>query len=281
MPVNLNFIVKKGNHSAPSSILQTTQNFKLQGIKYIKKQDKSQGANTYMQLLRSKIDEIATLRSAGATQIEIAKQLGVSRYFIQKFFRDYLPDAIPKNRKFIKAVKTFFLSNNAKEKNKAFEVVDKVLQKIAKEQSKLNKNEPYEDLLQNLRLSFINTANRNAKNKNFDFYGYVNRLKQKSLKVKSEKQVQVPLSTIENDGKYIAKTDANINEFEDQNYKFHQIHNSGLTRRECMLAELLTFQNRTLNELEEHFWLTSEHIKNIINNKISPKMEQFKDQPKY
>ena len=57
MPVNLNFIVKKGNHSAPSSILQTTQNFKLQGIKYIKKQDKSQGANTYMQLLHSKIDE--------------------------------------------------------------------------------------------------------------------------------------------------------------------------------------------------------------------------------
>ena len=277
MPVD--FIAKKGSQLAQSSILKSTQhfNFNTQGIKYIPKQPTSDVGETSVQQLH----KIASMRKAGATQVEIAERLGIGRATIQRVLKTHLSGVIPEDKKFLKGVKAYFSAKTPEGKNKAFNAVDPFLQKIAKEKYEMQKNCSYDDCLQDLRLNFVNVTNKNAKNPNLKISKFLYEFKQNALKptVAPEKPIRIQLSELEKDGSPIAKTDLGIKEFENNDYKFEQIQNSGLSDRERVIANSLT-KNKTLEEIGDSLWLTKERVRQIIVDKIVPKMETFKDLPK-
>lgn len=145
----------------------------------------------------------------------------------------------------------------------------------------MQKNCSYDDCLQDLRLNFVNVTNKNAKNPNLKISKFLYEFKQNALKptVAPEKPIRIQLSELEKDGSPIAKTDLGIKEFENNDYKFEQIQNSGLSDRERVIANSLT-KNKTLEEIGDSLWLTKERVRQIIVDKIVPKMETFKDLPK-
>ena len=275
MPVNLNFIVKRGGQFVESSILTHSQNFNLQGIKYARKPITNDVVDGFPTRLHGNLDEIASLRSAGVTIAELANRFGVNKIVIQKFLNKFAPDTVPENKRFLKAARIFFLSKNPEEKSKAFEVIDPILQKIAKELHKFHKDVPYEDFLQDFRLSFLNIAKQNAKNQTYNFSDFIYRLKKGDTVVVPEAFNHAPLSEIENNGKYVAEMDSSISMFEDNDFKFKQLQNPLLNSRESMIVRLIALENKSLSDLENRFWLTSARIKQIINDKIIPKMKNF------
>ena len=109
MSVNLNFLVKRGGQLVESSILKPTQNFNLQGVKYVRKSITNIAVDGFPIHLHDNLDEIATLRNSGVTLAEIANRFGVNRNVIQKFLNKFAPDAVPENRRFLSAVRIFFL----------------------------------------------------------------------------------------------------------------------------------------------------------------------------
>lgn len=280
MPVNFNFMVKKGGKLSQSSLLKPAQNINLQGVKCARKPISRMATLTNCAQFRDNIDEVVMLRNAGVTQSAIAERFGISRNSVQRYLRDFYPDAIPENVKFARASKSFFLASTPEEKEKAFEAVDPFLQKFAKERHKLQNSGSFEDCLQELRLEFLEAKPAEI-GQNYNFSNFVQRFKQKITPiVPDEKPVLVPLSEIENNGKYIAKTDKNISSFVDMDYKTKQIQNSSLTPREHAITDLLLFKNKTIGELEEKLWLTKARIKQIIYENIVPKIENYKDLPR-
>lgn len=275
MSVNLNFLVKRGGQLVESSILKPTQNFNLQGVKYVCKSITNIAADGFPIHLHDNLDEIATLRNAGVTLAEIANRFGVNRNVIQKFLNKFAPDAVPEHIRFLKATRIFFLRKNPEEKNKAFEVIDPILQKIAKKLHKSHKDVPYEDFLQDFRLSFLNSANQNAKNQTYNFRDFIYRLKKGETLVVPEEHSHVPLSKIENNGKYVGEMDANISTFEENDFKRNKIRNPLLKERERTIVQLLEFESRTFNDLKDYIGLTTERIKRIAYDKIIPKMKKF------
>lgn len=274
-------MVEKGSQLVKSSALKPIQYFNTQEIKYAPKQLSDDVVETSIQQLRNNVDKIASMRKTGVTQVVLAKQFGISRTYFQKFLSTHLPDATPESRKLTGAIRKYFLSTNPEEKNKAFTEIDPFLQKIAKEKSKLQKNYSYEDHLQDLRLYFVEIANKNAGNTKYNFKNLAFRLKQIGEQPpKFDEPIHVSLSELEKDGSPIAKTDLGINAFEDKDYKLKQIQNSDLTERECAIAQLFAFENKSLEKISDIFWLTSTRIKQIICNKIIPKIQDFKDLPK-
>lgn len=280
MPVNFNFMVKKGAELAQSSILKPAQNVNLQGIKYVRKPVSRMTILANCNQFKKNIDEVILLRNAGATQGEIAERFGISQDTVQKYLHNFHPDAIPENVKFTRATRAFFLASTPAEKEKAFEAVDPFLQKLAKERHKLQNNGSFEDCLQELRLEFLEAEPTNLR-KNYNFSDFVYRFKQKIAQtVPVEKPVLVPLNEIENNGKYVGKMDENISSFVDTDYKTKQIRNSGLSSRERAMAELLGLKDKTIKDLEDKFELTKDRIRTIIYEKIVPKTENYKDLPR-
>lgn len=278
MPVNLNYMVEKGSQLVKSSALKPIQYFNTQEIKYAPKQLSDDVVETSIQQLRNNVDKIASMRKIGVTQVVLAKQFGISRTYFQKILSTHLPDATPESRKLTGAIRKYFLSTNLEEKNKAFKVIDSFLQQVAKEKSKLQRNYSYEDHLQDLRLNFINTVNQNAGNAKYNFKNLAYKIKQSGEQPpKFDEPIHVSLSELEKDGSPIAEMDLGIKAFEDNDYKLKQVKK--LSDRERVIVHLFAQKNKSLEEIGDILWLTSNRIKQIISDKIAPKMESFKDLP--
>lgn len=280
--MNINFIVEKGGEFAKSSILRSTH-VNTKGIKYAPKQlendvvELSTSLNKNQNLMDN-IVKIAAMRKAGATQEEIGKRFGVNRNMIGVFLREHLPNAETEERLFYRAAKKYLLATTSEEKNKAILEADPFLQKIAKEKNKFQKEYSYDDCLQDLRLKFVNAANRKEGKQNYDFKSFVYELKQEANRVpKMEEPIKVSLGEISED--QLATNDISTKIFEESDYCSKRIKNTPLLMRERLASRLYLEDDKNADEIAEKLSRTAAWARMILNDAL-PRLMEFKDLPR-
>ena len=202
----------------------------LQGLKYIPQQlseDVVEISQRYPVLVSK--DVLQSLVSKKLTLQEISNELNVPTSTIRHYLKRYDISRFPEE---ITALKKYFSTTDLQEKAKAYEVIDKRLQKIAKKEAEIRK-EPFDDCLQDVRLRFLEHASKKGKNKTISAYTILDMVKD-SVPVQPEKIEKVGLRRIANK---IGVTDKTTEMFEDSDCVDFLLNNSKLTSREKSILE--------------------------------------------
>lgn len=263
--VNLDLIVEQGEKLG-KGLCGKSKKIKPDGLKNLPlTQDTielSTKANAVDSLL-DKLPQISAMRESGMTQDKIAEIFGVNRCVIQKLLKKYLPNISTDSIRFRKATQQFMSAVSEEEKNKAFESVDKILQKIAKEKTKLNSNYTYDDCLQDLRLQFLEIAETN-KGKSRIVYEQILQGLKTERKQTPDTFTKVDLSELEKHESAIATSDMRTRQFESDDFCYQLIRQSKLSERQSMMAHSSIMEDKSINEIAERFWLTPTRVKGCL-----------------
>ena len=263
--INLNFIVEQGGKLG-KSLLVNSKKIELDGLKYMPfapdTVELSTKTNSVDSLL-DKLPQISAMRESGMTQDKIAESLGVNRVTVQTFLKKYLPNISTDSIKFRQATQKFMSAVSEEEKNKAFEYIDKILQKIAKEKTKLNSNYTYDDCLQDLRLQFLEIAEKNKGKSRIVYEQILQALKTEKTQT-PDTFMKVDLSKLEKHEEAIATSDLPTRQFEFDDFYSQLIRQSELSERQSMMAHSIIMENKSINEIAERFCLTPTRVKECL-----------------
>ena len=263
---NLNFIVEQGG-TFGKSLLIKGKKIKLDGLKYASfapdTVELSTKANSSVDNLLDKLPQISAMRESGMTQDKIAEIFGVNRCAIQILLKKYLPNISTDSIKFRKATQQFLSAVSQEEKNKAFESVDKILQKIAKEKTKSNSNYAYDDCLQDLRLQFLEIVEANKGKPKIIYEQILQALKTEGKQIPNP-ITKVGLSELEKNESAIATSDIRTQQFEADDFCYQLIRQSELSDRQSTMARSNIIEDKSINEIAERYCLTTFRVKDCL-----------------
>ncbi len=126
----------------------------------------SSKARENIKFLQERLSQLTEMRKSGMTHQAIAEYFGMERWEIQSFMQKYMPNVKKESVELKQAIEQYSLSISRTEQEQAFAIIDKHLQKIAKEEVKTKSGISYEDCLQDIRLRFLeileNRANKQS-----------------------------------------------------------------------------------------------------------------------
>lgn len=260
---NLNCAVEQGVRFARNTFAKSKK-INFEGIKYAPLRADTVELSSKISVVDSlleKLPQISAMRESGMTQDKIAECLGVNRGRIQIFLKKYLPDVSTESIKFREAAKQFLSAGSEREQNKAFEAVDEVLQKIAKERAKSNKSYAYEDCLQDLRLKFIELAETRKNKPRVLYEQFLQELKAEPEKV-PDKLVKVSLRKLDEGA--VATSDLRTRMLEANDFCDGLINQSDLSDRQNLMAHLHLIDDKSVKDLSERFSLSPYRVKGCL-----------------
>ena len=193
---------------------------------------------------------------------EIATYLNVSpgkvRYFLEKYgIRNT-------NLEELKILRKYFSATTQKDKNEAFAIIDKYLEQIAKEKYQLDSGISFDDYLQDLRLKFLELAEKRKKR---SLEGSRNIFQElRDLPVIKKKEIE----TVEffNELNEIGDLDFNIKNFEESDFFDNFIEESSLVERQKKIVTEYLKGHKDFEQLAEELGLTPQRVKHIFNMSI-------------
>ena len=162
-----------------------------------------------------------------------------------------------------KALQEYFSANTEKQKREAVDIIDKYLEKIAKEDFKTQSGCSYDDYLQDTKLRFWEIVDR--KRKNGTFNPKLIMIEMRCHKPSSSAKPN--MSDFENIENYVDKirtSDSAIEAFENLDM-LHHLESQWTTRRADMF-KMYIYENKSLEEISKIYNLSTERIKQVLSN---------------
>ena len=219
--------------------------------------------------------KIQKMRKKGFTQTEIAKTLGVGRHAIQCLLYQHMPEAANDRTGIMQALKDYFLSTSKKTRNSAFQIIDKYIENLAKENASSD-SLSFEDYFQDLRLRFLEFAKRRKNKENVSPSSFYSALVYRPLTKSIDKSKTVPLNYLNNTAKEAAPFDSRIAKFEADNLREFLLekdvevwpYNTNLTQNLRSQAMMISYikKGKSMDEIANQFGLTKTRIQSIIRN---------------
>lgn len=205
-------------------------------------------------------ETLQNLVNKNLTLQEISANLNVPISTIRHYLRKY---NISRFSEEITALKKYFSTKDPKEKAKAYDVIDKHLQKMAEKEAEIRK-EPFEDCLQDIRLRFLEHANKRKKDRSVSVYRILDMVKE-SAPASATPIEKVKLKTITNK---IGISDHSTDTFEDANLANYLLNNSDLSAKTKAILILKMKKDVSNEELAKASNLGIERIRQTIREAI-------------
>lgn len=233
----------------------------LQGLKYIPQQLPTDIVEISPQIsARVSQETLQNLVNKNLTLQEISDTLSIPISTIRHYLRKYNISRFPEE---ITALKKYFSTTDPKEKAKAYEVIDKHLQKMAEKEAKVRK-EPFEDCLQDIRIRFLEHASRKGKDRSVSVYRILD-LVEESAPAPATPIEKVSLKSITNK---METTDKTTDMFEESNLTTYLLNNSNLSSQEKAVMILDMKKETPINEISKTFYLSTARINQIIKKAL-------------
>ena len=212
-------------------------------------------------------EEIASMRQAGMSQDAVAQRFGVKRFELAAFLEKFLPNISSDETIFRNSTKSFLSATNEKERTKAFEEVDKILQKIAAQKAETQGEISYQDCLQDLRLKFLEIMAKKQSKDRIVYTEILQELKKGEKSVPNKDLLQAVLET-----EPMQDMDTRTKIFENINFLAYMMDNSSLNERERTIVFSYLAEGKSLDEIGMMLGLNKERIRVILNG-ITEKMK--------
>lgn len=200
---------------------------------------------------------------------EIASELkttpGAVVYYLKKY--NLVTDAQNEYR----VVKDYFLATTPEAKTKAFSNIDKSLEQIANDEFKTNKYDSYEDCLQDVRLRFLELAQKNEEEGVIFPRGIL-----KSVRISEDAEKKDNIKTIKSEllekiNEKFSKEDEQIKKFEIKDFceNFWNYIHSHFTQREIFILEKYINEDNKYEAISKYINQTPENTRHIVNKALS------------
>ena len=206
-------------------------------------------------------ETLQNLVNKNLTLQEISANLNVPISTIRHYLRKY---NISRFSEEITALKKYFSTKDPKEKAKAYDVIDKHLQKMAEKEAEIRK-EPFEDCLQDIRLRFIELANKKKGTPEISVFNIFKKIENSAPEAEAKIE-KVKLKTITNK---IGISDYATNTFEDANLANYLLDNSNLSAKTRAILILKMKKDISNKELAKASNTGIERIRQMIRIAIS------------
>lgn len=240
-------------------------------IKYLEKFGlyKPIKVKSYSSNIKIDIRRLQELVNENKTLNEMAAEFNVSpgkiRYYLHKHGIKNV------NLEELSVLRNFLFAKTSREKAEAYAVVDKYLEQIAKEKYQLDSGISFDDYLQDLRLKFLELAEKRKKRSPEGSRNLFKELRE----MEPIEQIKLDKVDLSQAVDKVGEKDALIKNFEDADFMDYIIENSGLTDREKYIVEAFLKKNKTFINIAEILGLTSTRV-GILLKKALEKMEEYR-----
>lgn len=207
---------------------------------------------------------------------ELNKPVATIRFYLDEY------NIVSDSQREFRILKEYFSATTSESKAKAFDAVDKYLQQIAKDEFKLRKGTTFEDCLQDVRLRFLEEAEKSQKNGVNFSTSILRKVKNYAPELEQEFQT-TSLEALEKAEIIPAIEDEAIRAFENKGYRLgHKriLSNNFLYDRDVAILNDYFIQGKTFEEIVEKFDLSPKRIKQLKDNalnRLKEKLAPYKD----
>ncbi len=205
-------------------------------------------------------EQLQELIDSGFGLHKIAAKLNTKICRVRKYLEKYNISTHTQDE--FNVLKAYFTATSAQEKAKAFEAVDKYLQKIAKAEAHFRKDIAYKDILQDVRLRFLEFEIECRKNKTTP---RIIQIGESTIPEYREGTNKVNVRKMANK---IGGPDPKIEEYEANDYMSYLAKNADLTPKEYAICKMLNIEKIGMPNAEARIGLTEssilKHYKNAL-----------------
>lgn len=234
-----------------------------QGLKYIPpKLEKDVVQISQQTQTKVSQERLQGLVDKNLTLQEMADELNISMSMVRIYLGKYKIKRFPEE---IQALKKYFSTTDEKEKAKAYEIIDKKLQKIAKKESSQRTDITFDDCLQDVRLRFFEYAQKRETDHNISAYKIMN-LVENSTPHPTPKIKKVGLEEVPDN---MGVTDKTTEMFEDKDLVKHLLKHTKLKPREREILNEYMVEELPLEEIGTRHFILPNRTKEIMKNALA------------
>lgn len=218
------------------------------------------GAKT--KILLEKLSQLAEMRKSGMTHQAIAEYFGMSRPEIQAFMKKYMPDVKKELTELNQVIVQYCLPASKVEQEQAFAIIDRYLQKLAKEAMRNKGGISYEDCLQDARLRFLEIVENRTNKQKVNPSNVLKMLNKTKFSVQQEIET-VGLKSLEGMDEKLSETDLGIEILEINDY-IKYIVDTRMSQREKDILKMYLQDGESEVAIGNAFNLCKFRVKQIV-----------------